>query len=159
MFESTVPVVHSYIPINISPNTQTTVGIRMHTWFTSNAHCLSSQSHDPYTHNTQTPIDNRMCIWFTSDAHGSSPLSPVYLSTYTHHVMHKLLYTSGCMLGSQVVITIRVRYHKCIFHMHRPHNTIGIRMHEWFASDAHRSISQSQVYIATYIQYSNNYIH
>ena len=75
------------------------------------------------THRTQTTIDIRMNACFTSDVHCLSPLSPVYIPQYAHHVIHKLPKTSGCTHGSPLMHTVRVHNHKWIFHKQTPHNT------------------------------------
>ena len=78
LFEFTIPCVYSYIHIRISPSTQTTIAVRMHTWFTSETHCSSSVSYGyiPHTHTTILELyRNQDAFEFTRDAHISSSQS------------------------------------------------------------------------------------
>ena len=56
LFESTMPVLYTYMKIHISPNTRNGTEIMVRTWLKGDAHCLISllQVYVPtYTHNTQ----------------------------------------------------------------------------------------------------------
>ena len=74
----------------IAHNTQTTIDIRMHEWFKSDAHSLSPLSSvfipaytPPYT---QTTIDINMHALFTSDVGCSSSQSKIYIPTYAYNI-------------------------------------------------------------------------
>ena len=86
LFETTTPVVYSYIHVHISPNTQTTTDIMMHTWFTSDAQLHTVQIHYPVVYSkcspscTQTTIDmktmvHKWCWQFQFKTIGTYPLT------------------------------------------------------------------------------------
>ena len=72
-------------------------------------------------HNTQATVGNRMRTSFTqSDGHCSSLLCLVYIptSTYTYHLILKLLQTSGCTRGLQMMPTVWAHYLRTHIHTH-----------------------------------------
>ena len=90
----------------------------IHKWCTLFEFTIS-RIYTTYTYTSQTTIDIRMRWWLAKwCALFESTIPAVYSPppTHTHYVIHKLLYTSGCMLGSQVMQTVRVHNPKCIFH-------------------------------------------
>ena len=91
----------------------------MHAWFTSDAHCLSSQFqvYIPHTHSIQTTNDIRMHAWFTSDVLSWISIFQVNMPIYAGRIM-LIVRTSGCIRDAQVMHSVRVHYPKCIYNIH-----------------------------------------
>ena len=109
-------------------NIQTTIDNRMHAWFTDDAtvrlHNSKNIFHMHTPHKTQATVGIRICAWFTSDGRCSSSLCRVYIPTQTHththayHLLLKLLQTSGCTRGSQMMLTVRAHYSRTYIYAH-----------------------------------------
>ena len=143
LFEFIMSCACSYI--HISPNTQTTIYIGMHTWFTSDAHCsnLQSQLYTPtYTDIILKPtIAIRIYGWFASDVQCSSSQHQVYISSYTRtHITQKTTYIRmHARFASDAHCRVHKKKLRVYSHKRTPHNTqntIDVRMHEWVISDA-----------------------
>ena len=88
-------------------------------WFTSDAHCLSSQSqvYIPHTHSIQTTTDIRMHAWFTSDERSWSSIFQVYMLIYVGRII-LIVQTSGCICDAQVIHSVWVHYPKWLYYIH-----------------------------------------